>query len=84
MSPLDTAVYWTEYVIRHKGAPHLRTAAVDMPWYEYLLLDVLAAVVSLLVAALLLFYGLARLAFALLVRLRRLGAATATFKQKRG
>uniref|UniRef100_A0A1B6DPF5 UDP-glucuronosyltransferase n=2 Tax=Clastoptera arizonana TaxID=38151 RepID=A0A1B6DPF5_9HEMI len=40
-SPLDTAVYWTEYVIRHKGAHHLRTAAVDLPWYQYLLLDVI-------------------------------------------
>lgn len=26
MAPLDTAVYWTEYVIRHKGARHLRSA----------------------------------------------------------
>nr|CAD7398190.1 unnamed protein product [Timema cristinae] len=42
LSPLDTAVYWTEYVIRHRGAPHMRTAAVDMPWYQYLLLDVIA------------------------------------------
>lgn len=41
MSPLETAVYWTEYVIRHKGAPHLRSAAVGMPWYQYYLIDVL-------------------------------------------
>ncbi|RZC34703.1 UDPGT domain containing protein [Asbolus verrucosus] len=27
MSPVDTAIYWVEYVIRHKGAPQLRTAA---------------------------------------------------------
>lgn len=40
MSPLDTAVYWVEYVIRHKGAPHMKTAAVDMPFYQYYLLDV--------------------------------------------
>ncbi|RZB73448.1 UDPGT domain containing protein [Asbolus verrucosus] len=25
MSPVDTAIYWVEYVIRHKGAPQLRT-----------------------------------------------------------
>ncbi|XP_065219641.1 UDP-glycosyltransferase UGT5-like [Planococcus citri] len=56
MSPLDTAVYWTEYVIRHKGAPHLRTAAADMPWYQYLLLDVIAFVVAVLVAGLLIIY----------------------------
>nr|CAD7439934.1 unnamed protein product [Timema bartmani] len=39
---LERAVWWTEYVLRHKGAPHLRTAAVDMPWYQFLLLDVIA------------------------------------------
>ncbi|XP_071055909.1 UDP-glycosyltransferase UGT5-like isoform X1 [Onthophagus taurus] len=42
MSPMDTAIYWIEYVARHKGAPHLKTAAVGMPFYQYLLLDVIA------------------------------------------
>ncbi|XP_066998494.2 UDP-glucosyltransferase 2 [Anabrus simplex] len=41
-APLETAIYWTEYVLRHKGAPHLRSAAIDMPPYQYLLLDVIA------------------------------------------
>ncbi|XP_049946280.1 UDP-glycosyltransferase UGT5-like [Schistocerca serialis cubense] len=41
--PLDEAVYWTEYVIRHQGAPHLRSAALHLSWYQYLLLDVVAA-----------------------------------------
>ncbi|XP_069686786.1 UDP-glucosyltransferase 2-like [Periplaneta americana] len=39
---LDRAVWWTEYVIRHKGAHHLRSAALDIKWYQYLLLDVIA------------------------------------------
>jgi glucuronosyltransferase len=42
MSPLNTAIFWTEYVIRHRGAPHMRSAAVDLAWYQYLLLDVIA------------------------------------------
>ncbi|KAG8228489.1 UDP-glycosyltransferase [Ladona fulva] len=42
-SPLERAVYWTEYVIRHDGAKHLRSAAVDLAWYQYYLLDVIAA-----------------------------------------
>ena len=25
--PLDRAIFWIEYVIRHKGATHLRTAS---------------------------------------------------------
>ncbi|XP_065220398.1 UDP-glucosyltransferase 2-like [Planococcus citri] len=44
MSALDEALYWTEYVLKHRGAPHLRTAAADMPLYQYLLLDVLGLV----------------------------------------
>nr|CAD7590136.1 unnamed protein product [Timema genevievae] len=36
---LETAVYWIEYVIRHRGAPHLRSAGADLPTYQYLLLD---------------------------------------------
>jgi hypothetical protein len=42
---MDTAIYWVEYVIRHKGAPHLRVAGLDLPWYQYHLLDVIAFIV---------------------------------------
>jgi len=41
-SALNRAVWWTEYVIRHNGAKHLRSAALDLAWYQYLLLDVAA------------------------------------------
>jgi glucuronosyltransferase len=57
MSALDTAIYWSEYVIRHKGAPHLRSASRDLCWYQYLLLDVSAVLVSVAVLlALAIFY----------------------------
>nr|CAD7435485.1 unnamed protein product [Timema monikensis] len=42
---LETAVYWVEYVIRHRGAPHLRSAGADLPTYQYLLLDVISVLV---------------------------------------
>ncbi|XP_069686789.1 UDP-glycosyltransferase UGT5-like [Periplaneta americana] len=42
---MDRAIWWIEYVIRHKGAPHLRSAAVDLMWYQYLLLDVTASII---------------------------------------
>ena len=42
LTPLQQAVFWTEYVIRHKGAPHMRSAALDLAWYQYFLLDVIA------------------------------------------
>ncbi|CAH1101266.1 unnamed protein product [Psylliodes chrysocephalus] len=40
--PLDLALYWIEYVIRHKGAPHLRVVGKDLPWYQYYCVDVVA------------------------------------------
>ncbi|XP_069670446.1 UDP-glucosyltransferase 2-like [Periplaneta americana] len=49
-SALDTAIYWTEYVIRHRGAPHLRSAALDLTWYQYLLLDVILVIIALIIA----------------------------------
>ncbi|XP_063220611.1 UDP-glycosyltransferase UGT5-like [Bacillus rossius redtenbacheri] len=60
MSPLDTAVYWTEYVIRHEGARHLRSAAADLQWYQLWLLDVAACLLSLAAAAALAVAFLAR------------------------
>uniref|UniRef100_A0A182KAS7 UDP-glycosyltransferases domain-containing protein n=1 Tax=Anopheles christyi TaxID=43041 RepID=A0A182KAS7_9DIPT len=40
--PLEEAAFWIEYVMRHRGAAHLKSAAVHMPWYQYLLLDILS------------------------------------------
>lgn len=39
---LQRAVFWTEYVIRHKGAPYFRSPALDMAWYQYCMLDILS------------------------------------------
>ncbi|KRT83007.1 Glycosyltransferase, partial [Oryctes borbonicus] len=40
VSQMDKATYSIEYVIRHKGSPHLRSAAHDLNWFQYLSLDV--------------------------------------------
>nr|XP_027223424.1 2-hydroxyacylsphingosine 1-beta-galactosyltransferase-like [Penaeus vannamei] len=40
-TPKERAVYWTEYVVRHQGAPRLRSPAAKLSWVEFLLLDVL-------------------------------------------
>lgn len=45
VKPLDSAIYWVEYVIRHRGAAHFRSAAMELRWYEYHMLDVIAFVV---------------------------------------
>lgn len=40
MKPLDTAVYWVEYIIRNGGS-HFKSTAIDLFWYEKTMLDVL-------------------------------------------
>ncbi|GAB0091278.1 UDP-glucuronosyltransferase [Sergentomyia squamirostris] len=48
-SAMDTAIYWTEYVIRHHGAPHLQSPAVHLNFWERNSLDVIAFLVVILV-----------------------------------
>jgi len=38
---LETAVFWTEYVIRHRGAPHLLSPARNLNVFQYYLVDVI-------------------------------------------
>ncbi|ETN60503.1 UDP-glucuronosyltransferase 2B28 [Anopheles darlingi] len=38
--PMEEAMHWIEYVIRHKGAKHLKTQAIELSWAQYLMLDV--------------------------------------------
>lgn len=49
MSPGQTVDYWTRYVIRHKGAPHLKSYAHYLTWYQYVLLDVVIVLILILV-----------------------------------
>ncbi|XP_029930512.1 UDP-glucuronosyltransferase 1-1-like isoform X1 [Myripristis murdjan] len=48
--PLELSVYWTEFVMRHKGATHLRAAAHDLNWVQYHCLDVLALLATVVLA----------------------------------
>ncbi|XP_036432521.1 UDP-glucuronosyltransferase 1A5-like isoform X6 [Colossoma macropomum] len=49
IEPLDLAVFWTEFVMRHKGADHLRPAAHDLNWVQYHSLDVIGFLLLILV-----------------------------------
>ncbi|XP_068959186.1 UDP-glucuronosyltransferase 1A7-like isoform X2 [Petaurus breviceps papuanus] len=49
ISPLDLAVFWVEFVMRNKGAPHLRAAAHDLNWIQYHSLDVMAFLLAIVV-----------------------------------
>ncbi|XP_055295942.1 UDP-glucosyltransferase 2-like [Sitodiplosis mosellana] len=39
--PMDDFIWWIEYVIKFRGAKHLKSVAADMPLFSYLLLDVI-------------------------------------------
>ncbi|XP_036994005.2 UDP-glucuronosyltransferase 2A1 isoform X2 [Artibeus jamaicensis] len=63
IKPLDRAVFWIEFVMRHKGAKHLRPAAHNLTWFQYYSLDVIgflltcvAAVIFLVTKCCLFFY----------------------------
>lgn len=63
MKPLDSAVYWVEYVIRHKGAPHLRTAAMDLNWFQIHLIDVNIFLLFTFFITSYIFYSITRVLF---------------------
>lgn len=46
MKPLDQAVFWIEYVIRHKGARHLQAQSNKMSWFVYNSVDVIVALLT--------------------------------------
>ncbi|KAL4135966.1 hypothetical protein QTP88_007543 [Uroleucon formosanum] len=59
MSPAELVVYWTEYLLRHNGALHLKSHAQNLAWYQYLLVDVLSAFLFIaLVFLFIIYYGL--------------------------
>ncbi|KAF5285532.1 hypothetical protein FQA39_LY16597 [Lamprigera yunnana] len=55
---LDRAVFWTEYVIKNKGAQHLKSPLNNIPSYQYYLLDVIAVfIIVLVVVAVMIVYS---------------------------
>ncbi|CAI9172057.1 unnamed protein product [Rangifer tarandus platyrhynchus] len=51
VKPLDRAVFWIEFVMRHRGAKHLRPAAHDLTWYQYHSLDVIGFLLACVATA---------------------------------
>lgn len=58
--PLDRAIWWIEYVLRHKGAGHLRSPAADMSWFKLLSLDVISFLLGCFIVTLTLIYYLCK------------------------
>uniref|UniRef100_A0A2S2PCQ0 UDP-glucuronosyltransferase 2C1 n=1 Tax=Schizaphis graminum TaxID=13262 RepID=A0A2S2PCQ0_SCHGA len=59
MKPLDKAVYWIEYVIRHDGAHHLKTAGNKLNWFQFMSIDVVfVLIISLFLFLIISFYAI--------------------------
>ncbi|PZC71200.1 hypothetical protein B5X24_HaOG200295 [Helicoverpa armigera] len=55
MTPLERAVWWTEHVLRHGGARHLRSPAANMSWTQFFELKLVLTVLSVVISFVLLF-----------------------------
>ena len=40
MDPIETATYWLEHVMKF-GGDHLRSHGIEMPWYQFFMLDIM-------------------------------------------
>ncbi|XP_072948769.1 UDP-glycosyltransferase UGT5-like [Epargyreus clarus] len=49
MTPLDTAMFWIEYVLRHKDADFMKSPARDMSWFRYFMLDLYTVVITIII-----------------------------------
>nr|ANI21993.1 UDP-glycosyltransferase 33J3 [Spodoptera exigua] len=58
MKPLERGIWWIEHVLRHGGAKHLRAPAANITWAEYLEFELIAVVLSALLAALAVVIGI--------------------------
>lgn len=62
---LENAIWWIEFVIRHKGAPHLHTSIAHDPWYQKYDTDIIAILsiftFVILLSALIIIYKLIKI-----------------------
>lgn len=62
MQPMDVAMYWIEFVARHRGAPHLQSKALDVKFWRYYNLDIWATLAGIFfLTTLVAFIGLNKL-----------------------
>lgn len=60
MKPLDRALFWIEFVIRHRGAGYLRTESYKLHWFSYYSIDVALVLLTILLILTLLVVALVR------------------------
>ena len=59
--PMERAVWWIEYAIRHPGGmKHMRSPVHQLHWTQYFLLDIYAFLACIVFVLCLLLYGLCK------------------------
>nr|WMP40235.1 UDP-glucuronosyltransferase UGT33AX2 [Tuta absoluta] len=69
MSGLQRAVWWTEHVLRHGGARHLRAPAANISWSEYLELELVSIVLIALLIVIVLVYSVLKRCYKIVSRI---------------
>lgn len=63
MSPQQSVVFWTEHVIRHDGAHHLKNTGLDLNFFEFNLIDIYATLFAGALGILIAIYQIFKLIF---------------------
>lgn len=69
-TPLQRALYWIEYVLRHDGAVHLKSPAVNMSYFQILLLDIIIPTILIVSISIYITYFLVKIIFKKLITLK--------------
>ena len=69
-SPVERAVYWVGYVMRHNGAHFLKPMSMHLTWYEYHHVDFILLILLVLTV---LIFVIVKLFFCCCKRLRKIG-----------
>ncbi|XP_036142561.1 UDP-glycosyltransferase UGT5 isoform X3 [Monomorium pharaonis] len=64
-SPLETAVWWTEYIARGNGKSYYRSDSADLSWYQRYLIDVALVLITVFVAFIYILFRLIKLLLSL-------------------
>lgn len=63
MNARDTASYWVEYVIKHRGAPHLRFPGADLNFIQVNSVDVVLFLLAAIYIVFKIFIALVKFLF---------------------
>jgi hypothetical protein len=83
LKPIDSAVYWIEHVIRHKGAPHLRSVATELKWYQREMIDIIVFLMAVTSAILVTIFLLLKKCVKLIMYYSKLKKTTSRNKKNK-